>query len=157
KPLSLTSPDCLTSTFEYDQFGRSKKTNLPEGYSVNELLNWDIQGEQVYYSFTDFPGGKPDAKIWHDKLGREIKKETAAFNNQSVTEETYYNNSGNVAIKTNPHYANETPLTTTFYYDTYKRPTLTVNQLNSVSTTYTKLSGGKMQTTVQNSGGQSSS
>src|SRR4030095_10654058 len=50
KPISQTSSDCLTTTFEYDGYGRLKKTNLPEGYSINTSLNWDIQGENVFYS-----------------------------------------------------------------------------------------------------------
>lgn len=157
KPLSQTSTDCLTTTFEYDIFGRLKKTNLPAGYSVNISLNWDIQGEQVFYSLTDYPGGNPDEKIWYDKAGREIKRQIAGFNNQWLTQLTTYDIKGNVATKTNACYSNETPLVTSNYFDVYNRPVLTATQLNSVSTTYTSLSGGKMQITVENSAGQNSS
>lgn len=157
KPLSHTSSDCLTTTFEYDQFGRLKKTNLPAGYSVNNTLVWDIQGQQVFYSFVDFPGGKPDTKTWVDKLGREIKSQTAGFNSQWLTQLTTYDNKGNVATKTNAYYPGETPLVTTTTYDVYNRPVSVSNTLNTITSTYTQLGNGMMQVTTQNSAGQSAS
>ena len=156
KPLSQTSSDCLTTSFQYDGFGRLKKTTLPEGYSINTSLVWDVQGQNVFYSFTDYPGGNSDVKTWFDKLGRETKTQTLGFNNQWLTQLTTYDIKGNVASKTNTYFSNETPLPTTNTYDTYNRLQSTSNTLASVNYTYTKLSGGSMQVTTQ-SAGQSSS
>jgi len=157
KPLSQTSSDCLTTTFEYDAFGRLKKTNLPEGYAVNTTLHWDVQGEQLFYTFTDFPGGKPDTKAWIDKAGRAIKSQTMGFNGQWLTQLTTYDAKGNVATKTNGYYSNETPIITTTSHDIYNRPILVSNTLSTVSTTYLPAGSGQMQVTTQNSIGQSSS
>jgi RHS repeat-associated protein len=157
KPTSQISSDCLTTTFEYDGYGRIKKTNVPEGYSLLTTLAWDVQGNSVYYASTDYPGGSPDTKIWYDKLGRPVKQSTAGFNSQWRTQLTTYDAKGNVATQTNEHYTTETPLTTTNTYDAYNRLTKAANTLNTTTYTYTKVSGGKLQVKTTNSGGQSSS
>jgi RHS repeat-associated protein len=157
KPLSHTSSDCLTTSFIYDAFGSLIATNMPEGYSVSQSLGWDIQGQQVYYSFTDFPGGKPDSKTWYDKLGRPFKGQVMGFNNQWITQLTTYNNKGNVFTKTNSYYPGETLLVTTNGYDNYNRPISVSNILSSVNTSYTNLGNGLVKVTTQNSSGQSQS
>ena len=156
QPLSQTSSDCLNTTFEYDGFGRLKKTNLPQGYSVNTSLVWDVSGNNVYYAFTDHSGGNPDVKTWYDKLNRETKTQTAGFNNQWLTRITTYNAKGQVATETNDYYPSETPLTTINSYDVYGRRLSTSNALNTITNVYTTLSNGHVQVTTTNSGGQSS-
>jgi RHS repeat-associated protein len=157
KPLSQKSIECNTTTFEYDKFGRLKTANMPEGYAVNTSLHWDVQGQQLFYTFTDFPGGKPDSKTWVDKGGRAIKSQTMGFNGQWLTQLTTYDAKGNVATKTNGYYSNEAPLITTSSYDVYNRPVSVSNSINTLTTSYTPLGNGQMQVTSQNSAGQSSS
>ncbi len=157
KPLSHKSIECITTTSEYDAFGKIMKVNMPEGYAVNTSFNWDVQGEQLFYTFTDFPAGKPDSKTWIDKMGREIKTQTMGFNGQWLTQLTTYNQRGEALTKTNSYYAAETPVVTTSYADDYGRPYMVTNPLSTINYTYTKLTGGKMQVTTQNSAGQSNS
>lgn len=157
KPLSHKSSDCLTTTFEYDGYGMLKKTNLPEGYAVNNSLVWDVQGQTVFYAFTDFPGGKPDTKTWMDKLGRQVKTQVAGFGGQWLTQLTAYNNKGQVATQTNSYYPAETPLVTTTTYDVYGRAVSAVNSLTSITTTYSNLTGGRVEIITQNGGGQTAS
>ena len=54
-------------------------------------------------------------------------------------------------------FSNETPLITTNLYDGYGRLQSVSNTLNTITYTYTKLTGGKVQIATQNSSGQSSS
>ncbi|HEV8084483.1 MAG TPA: SpvB/TcaC N-terminal domain-containing protein [Chitinophagaceae bacterium] len=147
--LSQTSSDCLTTTFQYDAFGRLKKTILPQGFSVNTSFIWDVQGEGVFYLFTDYPGGKPDTKIWKDKLGRSFKSQTAGFNNQWLTQLNTYDAKGNVLTGTNNYFPSEAPIVTTNAYDVYNRLQSVSNPLNTITSTYTRLSGGKMQVVTQ--------
>lgn len=157
QPLSHTSSDCLTTTFEYDAFGRLKKTNLPEGFSINNSLIWDIQGGNLYYSITSYSnGGSPDVKTWVDKLGRETKTQTAGFNNQWLTRLTTYDAKGNVATKTNDYYSSETPIVTINTYDAYNRLTSVSTPVSTITSAYTKLSGGRFQVSTSNSSGQTS-
>jgi RHS repeat-associated protein len=152
QPLTKTSTDCLTNTFEYDGFGRIKKNTVPAGYAINTSLVWDVQGEKVYYIFTDHPAGTADVKVWYDKLGREVQKQIAGFNNQWLTQVTTYNAKGSVATKTNNYYPSETPFTTTTLYDAYNRPETVTTPHNSTLFTYTTLGGGKIQVTATSSG-----
>lgn len=156
KITSHTTSDCLTTTFQYDGFGRLKTTTLPEGYSINASLVWDVQGQNLFYSFTDYPGGNSDVKTWYDKLGRQTQKQTLGFNNQWLTQVNTYDAKGNVSTQTNSYFSNETPLTTTNTYDVYNRLQSTSNTLTTVNYSYTKLAGGKMQVTTQNAGQSSS-
>lgn len=157
KPLSHTSTDCLTGTFEYDGFGNLKKTNLPEGYSITTSKNWDVQGNNVYYEYTNIPGGSPSTKVWFDKLGRQTQKQTAGFNNQWLTQATTYDARGNIATTTNQYYSSETPVTTTSTYDSYNRLQTASNVLNTITYTYTNLGGGKLQVATQDAAGQTAS
>jgi len=157
KPLTHASTDCLNSSFEYDGFGRLKTTHTPAGYAITTTLNWDVSGDVVYYDYTNMPGGNPSTKIWYDKLGRAVKKQTAGFNNQWLTQLTTYDAKGNVATATNNYYSGETPLTTTNSYDGYNRPYVVSNSLNSNTYSYTTLGAGKLQITTQNAAGQTSS
>ncbi len=155
KRLTQTSTDCLTTIFEYDLFGKMKRTTLPAGYSVTTNYNWDIQGENTYYILTDFPGGNPDSKIWFDKLGREIKKQQAGFNNQWLTQLITYSSKGNIDTKTNLYYSGfESPVVTTNTYDVYNRLQASANQIGTIDYTYTKLSNGRIQLVIS-AGGQS--
>ena len=154
QPLTHTSTDCLTTSFEYDPFGQLKKTTLPQGTIVTNSLNWDVSGNNIWYAFTDYPGGNPDEKIWYDKLGRVTKKQTAGFNNQWVTKLVTYNTKGQLVTQTNDYYTTETPLTTTNTYDVYGRLITIANILNTVTNAYTVLSNGRRQVTTSNSSGQ---
>ena len=155
QPLTLTSGDCLTTLFEYDAFGRPKKTTLPTGVFATNSLVWDVQNGNVFYSFSDYSGGKPDTKQWHDVLGRPTKMQVAGFNNQWLTQLSTYNAKGNVSSQTNTYYPSESPVTTTFSYDAYNRVTNTASPVSSVSTSYMKLSNGQFQVVTSNSAGQS--
>jgi RHS repeat-associated protein len=155
QPLSHTSGDCLTTLFEYDAFGRPKKTTFPTGVFVTNSLVWDVQNGNVFYSFTDYSGGKPDTKQWHDALGRPTKMQMAGFNNQWLTQLTAYNTKGKVASQTNTYYSNETPVTTSFTYDAYNRVTNTTSPVSSISNSYMKLANAQFQVVTSNSAGQS--
>ena len=148
----IASQQVLNMTFLADW----KKTTLPQGFSIVNSLNWDISGNNVWYFLTDFEGGKPDSKIWYDKLGRETKVQTAGFNGQWLTRLVAYNAKGQVYTKTNDYYTSESPLTTTNTYDVYGRTISMANVLNTITNTYTSLSNGKVQVATANSSGQTS-
>ena len=149
KPTSITSSDCLTTTFEYDAFGRLKKTNLPEGYATTTTYNWDVTNGNVYYTLTSAPGNS-DVKTWFDLLGRKTKTQMEGFNAQWLTQQITYDAKGNVSTQTNNYYSGESPIVTINSYDQYNRLTSTSNVLQTLNYTYTKLSSGQVKSTVTN-------
>ncbi|MBX9784093.1 MAG: FG-GAP-like repeat-containing protein [Chitinophagaceae bacterium] len=155
QPLSHISGDCLTTLFEYDAFGRPKKTTFPTGAFVSNSLVWDVQGGNVFYGFTDYSGGKADSKQWLDVLGRPTKMQVAGFNNQWLTQLTTYNTKGKVASQTNTYYSNESPVTTIYSYDSYNRVTNVSSPVSSISTSYMKLANAQFQVVTSNGAGQS--
>jgi RHS repeat-associated protein len=155
KPLTTTGIDGLTTTFEYDVFGRTKKTILPEGYSILESGQWDISGNTVWYSLFSHPG-KPDVKTWFDKLGRSIKTETESFGGQWVTQIQTFDAKGNLASSTQPYKSGETVITTTNNYDAYNRVSSSTNSIGTNTYTYA-YSSGNLTTTTTNLAGQTSS
>lgn len=154
-PLSSTTTDCITSTFEYDAFGRQKKAISPV-FTANFSMDWDVSGNKLYYCLTDYQGGKPDTKVWFDMLDREVTKQVAGFNNQWLTTNTSYDIRGNEASSTNAYYSNETPITTTKLFDAYNRAQTVSNGINSVQYTYS-LSGGNLQVTTTDQSGHANS
>jgi len=167
KPASQTSADCRTVLFTYDNFGRPSITNFSSlSYQANHYLYFyiDQYPHPLYYSQTLYSANKPDTWTWFDKLGRELKNESGGFDpNQTFTQLTTYDNRGRLFTKTNvffpyvPNYPYEPPLLTTTTYDDYNRPVSVSNILNTTTTSYTTLTGGKVQVTTQNSAGQSQS
>jgi RHS repeat-associated protein len=151
-PISQTSTDCLTSTFEYDGFGRLKNTIMPTGYSVATSMVWDMTGNKVYYTKAHYSGGKADVSTWYDRLGRELVKQSVGFNGQLLTQETTYDARGNVLTKTNPYYTTEIPVTTTNTYDDYNRLVSASNAFKTINNTYNKLADGMQEVVVTDAG-----
>lgn len=151
KPLTVTSNDCITSSLEYDAFGRLIKTTYPFNI-INVSYHWDIQGLGLFYMFTDYAGGKPDSKVWYDVLGRGIKEQHAGFNNQWSTTLMTYNTKRQLVTQTTPHFVNETPIVTSNTYDAYGRLLTTYNATSTVSKSYSLAGGTYTVTTTDNTG-----
>lgn len=156
KPLTHTTNSGLTTSYEYDGFGRLTKATLPEGYAMTQKLNWE-NTDGVYSLVSEQPGGGANVKIWYDILGREVKRQTSGFNNQLLTQTTAYDYKGNVVSQTKPYYPGETPITTTKQYDAYNRVTQVSNTASTAAYTYTKQPSGNFKITTTNGAGQSSS
>src|SRR5690606_14008318 len=41
-PLTVTGVDGLTTSYQYDTWGRLTKTTFPEGYDADVTLHWDV-------------------------------------------------------------------------------------------------------------------
>lgn len=156
KPLTYTAPNGLTTSYEYDGFGRLTKTTLPEGYAITQKLGWE-NTDGVYSQTSERLGGGSNVKIWYDILSREVKRQTSGFNNQELTQTTGYDYKGNVISQVKPYYPGETLITTTTQYDQYNRVKQVSNTASSSTYSYAKVTGGQFKVTTTNAAGQSSS
>ena len=157
KPLTQTGTDGLTTTFEYDGYGRPKKATSPEGVVVNYSLGWDISGTSLWYSLESNPG-RPDTKTWFDVLGRNVKGQTQAFPvGEWTTETRTYDSRGNIATFSNAAKSGEAVLTSSNVYDAYNRLTSTGNSTFGYTTTAYSYFQGNLTTTTTNPANQQSS
>lgn len=158
KPLSETGIDGITTSFNYDQFGRLQTTIMPQGWIVTEAYAWDINTTDgtIHYHLTTHPG-KPDLKVWYDLLDREKKTQIEGFQNQWITKKVTYDARGNIYTTTTPYKSGETILTNTNVYDDYNRLISTSNSIGSSTISYAYNTGGLLTTTTTNPAGQVSS
>jgi RHS repeat-associated protein len=163
--LANTSSDCLTTSFEYDVFGRLNKTTLPNGNFVTLTNTWQVSGNNLFYVTEHSSGGSPDKKKYFDKWGKTWKEQTASltpldFDDPQLfhTTLTTYDNRGNIKTKTNSYFPNiETPRITTNNFDIYNRPSTTVNYRGTSTYAYIQQGQGKMKITVTATDGNSTS
>jgi YD repeat-containing protein len=149
KSLTQTGIDGLTTSFQYDAFGRLTTTTFPTGVTVTETYGWDINATNGTINFhLSSSAGKPDRKVWFDLLGREKKSQTEGFQSLWMTKLTTYDARGNVATETAPYKSGETVLTTTHTYDTYNRITSSSNTIGTTSVAYSYANDGKLTTTI---------
>lgn len=145
-----------TTTYAYNTWGNLKTVNVPEGYTINISEGWNSTPTptQTWYSLVSNPG-KPDEKIWHDALGREVQKLDESWGGAWTTVATTYDIYGNILSKTKPYISGvETPYTTTYAYnslnqeigETYPSP------FGSTSCSYS-YSGGNTTVSTTDAGG----
>ena len=183
--LTKTSTDCLTSSNEYDAFGRLYHSILPDGTDITQNNYWHIQNifgipntYKLFYTLIHYSGGKPDTKNYVDKFGHAWLQQTVSMYGIDAawhTMLTTYDNRGNVKTKSNLFFplvlvpiakSNqsllfaqpvETPRITTYNYDAYNRVSSIINDIGTVSYAYSQVGNGKMQATVTNFASQSNS
>ncbi len=108
-PVSEKGINGLSTTYEYDGFGRLKKIINPLGVESVTSLGWKLPtdaqsalAKAIYFSKTANQG-RPDSKIWYDIYNREVFSETEGLT-QNIFIQKKYDNSGNMIMQTRPHY-----------------------------------------------------
>ncbi len=150
KPISTTGIDGLTTSYQYDGFGRLEKTTVPQGYDIDEVYDWDA-GAAVYTRTTEHPG-RPDVTTYHDNLDRVIQTDIEGFGLTKTSTATY-DLRGNVQTSVSP-----TGFTTTTTYDDYNRPITIVDDFGTTSFVYSYSdipeTNGALHTETTNAAGQ---
>lgn len=116
KVTSLTGPNNLTTTWQYDGFGRKTRENRADGtytiwtYAACDAAcpNW---GTYRIVTQVFAPGGiqaAPASVIYFDKLDREVRTATQGFDGRWIYKDTVYDNRGNVDMVSRPYYMGDT-------------------------------------------------
>lgn len=168
---SLTGPNGLTTTWQYDGFGRKTRENRADGsYTVWTYDTCDAAcpANAVYRIVTQVYSGStqiaPVSVAYFDQHNRSLRSATQGFNGSWIYKDTVYNNQGRAEKVSRPYFAGQPVYWVTSEYDDLGRvvrvyepddpdtPALSVayNGL-TVSRTNRK---GQVTTETQNSQGQ---
>lgn len=155
-PSMTRSSDGLSTSYQYDAFGRVTVTTLPEGYNVTQSYAWETANGRYSISVAR-PGGGRNGKTYYDILGREVMQEVSGFNNNTLSSSKQYNNKGLLVNFTPFRYSSETAINTVTLYDNFGRITQINNGTVNITYTYSKLTSGQNKITTNNTAGQTSS
>ncbi|MFT6336125.1 MAG: RHS repeat-associated protein [Halioglobus sp.] len=148
KPMTTTGLDGLTTSYQYDFFGRLLHTTAPQGYIIDEEYEWDI-GSNIYIHKTIKPGDT-ETSVYYDKLDRIIKNTEKGYGQLKIST-VEFDDRGLKTLEVLP-----SGFSTSYIFDDYNRPTLITNDYGSSSMTY-GYSNGELQINVTNAAGQVSS
>jgi RHS repeat-associated protein len=182
-PLSLTGPNGLTSTWQYDGFGRKVLETRADGTKTQWSYQYcagvnggtatcpTIGGAagtwlvQTTPQAADGTQNGPITKTYYDSLNRAIRSETQGYDGNgtatAIYKDTQYDSLGRPYMTSRPYYAGQTVYWVTVTYDSLGR---TISQTDAdgavTSTAYNGLSvmvtnpKGQTRTTVKNSQGK---
>jgi RHS repeat-associated protein len=114
-PLSLTGPNGLTTSWEYDAFGRTTEEHRADDTVITTRYAWagnNAPMGSLYFMETTMTGAIPGL-IFYDYMGREVSKYTVNGGGidgtaRIVTTETEYDLMGRAYKKSLPHYKENT-------------------------------------------------
>ncbi|MBI2967680.1 MAG: DUF559 domain-containing protein, partial [Bacteroidetes bacterium] len=155
-PLMQKSIDGLITTYQYDGFGRLLKTKTPDNIETSYTLAWETAGGGTeLYSQLGHRDGSPDVKTFYDILGRAVKTATDGFSQNIITLQTF-NNKGQPATSSLPHYSGGSQEVTTYDYDDFGRIETEQNSAGTKTYSYSA-SSGQYTITVTDIAGHTSS
>ncbi len=152
KPAKVRDPNGLELRTEYDAFGRVSMIYQPDGTMSRTLYlktAAGAPGDAVYYLRVDSTG-QPPALSYHDRLSREIRKETVGFAGQKIYADKVYDELGRLTHVSEPYFAGSSPLWTVNEYDLLNR----VKIINSPGNRQTSYTYNGLTSTVTNALGQ---
>ncbi|MCA0891996.1 RHS repeat-associated core domain-containing protein [Microbulbifer agarilyticus] len=114
-PDSVTDANTLTTTYEYDAFGRSTKVvapnrsglrAAPDSFSVVQRCNGTCSSASgAAYKTIQMQAGTPTVVSYHDLVGRAIQQEVQGFDSGNViATKTTYNALGQVTFESVPYF-----------------------------------------------------
>jgi len=174
-PLTQTGPNNLTTTWQYDSFGRKtleiradgNRTSFAYEYCAGVAGGSAVCPSLGAYVMTATPqnsGGAqngPRVKTFHDTHGRVIRTESEGYLGAAILAETVYDSAGRVERESRPFFAGGVKQWTTYQYDDLGRVVgVTLPDSSSASfafnglTTSTTNDKNQTETTVKNARGE---
>ena len=125
KVASLTGPNNLTTTWSFDTLGRKVREDRADG-------NWTIMDYMICETACAYGSplqisktvsGSSPITIYYDMLGREVMKESTAFDGRTIYKASNYDEFGRVASTSLPYFSAATAQWHTYQCDVLGRNT----------------------------------
>ena len=123
--VSITGPNGITTSWQYDSLGRKIKENRADGTQTTISYAWcdsscpTVGGAASKYKMISQSSGLPAAVVYYDKLSRVLRSESVGFNGVAVYVDTHYDNRGRVKKTSEPYYADGSSGATLWSTPTY--------------------------------------
>ncbi|MFA5418282.1 MAG: RHS repeat-associated core domain-containing protein, partial [Bacteroidales bacterium] len=146
-PVTATDLSGLITAYEYDGFGRLQQTTYPDGVVDKSRLYWvtenpDNPDYALFYIWSQ-RSGEQEVLSFADQMGRNLLTVSKDAKDRKVYTETKYNNMGQVAQSSNPHYSTSDLLWTTYEYLTTGAVKKVISPTATIEYTY----NGRITTT----------
>ncbi|CAB5499092.1 hypothetical protein THERMOT_975, partial [Bathymodiolus thermophilus thioautotrophic gill symbiont] len=122
--LTLTGPNGLTTTWQYDALGRTKLETRADATTTSTHYQWaeDDLPNSLYKVITTTSGSSPKT-TYFDAFNRKVREQHTSFDGRKINSDTYYDNLGRVNRATLPYFTDEQGYFITTQYDAIGRLT----------------------------------
>jgi RHS repeat-associated protein len=137
-PVAETDANGLKATYAYDPIGRLTKVTYADGnWRSSNYEDCSAPGcpANSVFSIVSRSSVEPEERTYYDVLGRELMSRTVGFDSTVVLKKSEFNYRGLLSRVSAPHFINETPVWTSFRYDTLGRETEVIAPGNRVTKT----------------------
>ncbi len=140
-----------TTSYTYDNMGRQLTETQADGFVTTTSYPWGLSDGPSYACYYVQQSGNDGSliKIWHDKLGREIRSDVRGFSGAYIYTATEYNTKGQLYRVSEPSISTSPTQWNIYSYDSYGRIT-GITRPSGKNTSYayssnrvTKTTGGK--------------
>jgi RHS repeat-associated protein len=125
---SVTGPNGLTDTAQYDDFGRKKLSTRADGTNTVTSYEWVASNSNAtnapansVYLVRVTPDDGPQSITYFDRLGREMSSQTLDVKNRWILADTTYDYRGRKKTVSKPYFAGSSPIVATSFFDPLDR------------------------------------
>ncbi len=141
--ISSTGPNNLTTSWEYDEFGRKIRETRADATETTWLYSTcgSKCPDKAYYFEQVQSTATPPVTTYYDNLGRIIKTQSIGFNGRTIFQDKEYNALGQTTRESRKYYQDDSIYWNEFTYDAIGRVTKVIAPDGSETlTTYNGLS-----------------
>jgi YD repeat-containing protein len=153
--LTLTGPNGLTTTWEYDVLGRQAKETRADGTTTTTNYEWWTVLESNYrhaiiYKMTTTISGFPPKTTYFNALNQKVKEQHTGFDGRKIISDVYYDDLGRVKQASLPYFEDEKKYFVTTEYDAIGRVISTTKPADNGKTATSTISYNGLSTTTTN-------
>jgi RHS repeat-associated protein len=120
--LTLTGPNNLTTTWQYDTLGRKKLETRADSTTTSTNYQWaEDESPNSLYKITTTTSGSSPKTTYFDAFNRKVREQHTGFDGRKINSDTYYDNLGRVDRASLPYFTDEQGYFITTQYDAIGR------------------------------------